>query len=230
MNKNVLIGVLVILLGLSLYFWKESINSHKELQSLNEVLTDSLQITKNEKGELVATISAFETQRAKDFIRFKTTDSLTLELQKEVKEFSKYLKRNGGVTKFSTDTKVDTTVPTEVREVSGEYPTYNSKFNLDNWVFGDVSAAKDSTRISLKVKNDYTVGFGREATGFLGLGKGRPFARVVNKNPYSETKTVISYSVSVPKIKRWGVGPFIGVDIASAPRFGLAVSYDLIQF
>lgn len=230
MNKNVLIGILVLVLGLVMYFWKGSIDSHRELQGLNEALTDSLQISRNEKGELVAKISTFETQHTQDFLRFKTTDSLTLELQKEVRSMKKYLKKYGSVTKFSTSTEVDTTVPTEVQQITGEYPTYNSKFNLDNWVFGNISASKDSTAISLRVENDYSVVVGREPTGFLGLGRGKPFSQITNKNPYSTTRTLKSYNVSLPRPKRFGLGPYVGLDILGRPSGGLSINYDLIQW
>lgn len=230
MNKNVLIGILAFIILLSLYFWKGTVDKYEELQGLNTVLVDSLKVSRNQNGELVAKISAFETQKTEDFLRYKTLDSLTIELQKEVREVKKYLRRQGSVTKFSTDTKVDTQVPTEVTDSIGEQPIYNSRFNLDNWVFGNISAASDSTRIQLNVRNDYSVVVGRESTGFLGLGKGKSFVQVTNRNPYSTTRTLKTYNVSVPDPKRWGLGPYIGVDILGRPSVGLSVNYNLIQF
>lgn len=230
MNKNVLIGILSFIILLSLYFWKGTVDKYEELQGLNTVLVDSLKISRNEKGELVAKISAFETQRTQDFLRYETTDSLTRELQKEVKEMRKYLKRNGSVTKFNTDTKVDTVFVTEVTEVPGKYPIYSSKFNLDNWVYGNISASKDSTKLKVSIKNDYSVVVGREPTGFLGLGKGKSFVQVTNRNPYSSIKELKTYNVSVPRPKRFGLGPYVGVDILGRPSVGVSVNYDLIQW
>lgn len=222
------LGLIIIIVLATLLM--RSYTANTELNNLTTVLSDSLVISKNKEGEMVAKMSAYQTQRTKDFIDFATKDSLTIELQKEVKDMKRYLRKNGSVTKFSTSTEVDTKVPTEVSNSTGEYPTYNSKFNLDNWVFGDISASKDSTRINLQVKNDYSVVVGREPTGFLGLGVGKPFVQVTNKNKYSSTKTLKTYNVSFPKPKRIGIGPHVGLDVTGKVTLGISVNYDLIQF
>ena len=82
----------------------------------------------------------------------------------------------------------------------------------------------------MKVKNEYSLVVGLEPQGFLGLGVAKPFGEVTNKNPYSTVKTLKTYNVTYPKPKRFGVGPYIGIDVTGKASGGLSVNYDLIQF
>lgn len=226
-------GVAIIIV-LALLLFRKS-NKYEELLQLNEVVTDSLKISKNKNGEYVAKISAFETKRTEDFIKFATKDSAVLALQQEVKDMKRYLKKQGSVTNFTTNTGVDVTAETEVIPTDEpNFPTYKSKFNLDGWVYGQSVATKDSTTLDLKIKNDYTLVIGREPQGFLGLGKPKTFAQVTNKNPYTETQSLRTYQVTLPKPKKFSVGPFVGYGVGSdfkfEPFIGVGVQYNLINF
>lgn len=222
------IGIIIIIILATLLF-----NSNSKIDELlhnGEVLSDSLKLERNEKGELVAKISAYKTQRTEDFIKFATKDSLTKELQKEVKSMRRYLKRQGSVTKFSTQTDIEASNKTEVSGTI-DYPVYKSSFNLDNWVIGNTRATKDSTYVDFKVNNDYSLTIGVEPTGFLGLGRGKPFGQVTNKNPYSTVKTMRTYNVALPKDKKWGIGAYIGVNpITGDPMLIIGGGYNLIKF
>lgn len=227
---------LAIILVLAWFLFKKS-SKYEELLQLNEVVTEELQISKNEKGELVAKIGAFETQRTEDFIKFATKDSLTLELQKEVKNMRKYLKKQGSVTQFSSEGNVQTTTDTEVQTDPSGNPVYLSNFNLDGWVFGSSKATKDSTFYDISYKDNYSLTIGRDPQGFLGLGKSKPFAEVTSSNPYNVVKTLKTYQVSLPKPKRFSIGPNVSLtpsiengSIKIKPTIGVGVQYNLLKF
>lgn len=222
------LGIIIIIVLATLLF-----NSNSRVDELlhNEsVLSDSLKLERNEKGELVAKISAYKTQRTEDFIKFATKDSLTKELQKEVRSMKRYLKKQGSVTKFSTQTDIEASSKTEVSGTI-DFPVYKSRFNLDNWIIGSTKATKDSTYVDFKVNNDYSLTIGIEPTGFLGLGKGKPFGQVTNKNPYSTVKTMRTYNVGLPRDKKWGLGVYGGYDpITGKPTILVGGGYNFIKF
>lgn len=223
------IGIILILTWL-LY---QKNNQYQELEGLVQTTTEELQLSKNERGELVAKIGSFETQRTKDFVNFATRDSLTLELQKEVKEMSKYLKKQGSVTQVNTEGNIETSTETEVEVTPEGDPIYKSKFNLDGWVFGNSVATKDSTYYNISYKDKYSIVIGIEPTGFLGLGKGKPFGQVTSSNPYNTVKTLKTYQVGIPKTKRWSVGPSAGLQYYESsfkPYVGVGITFGLIQF
>lgn len=227
-------GIIIILI--LAYFLFQARGQITEQNNLNIALADSVQTWKGKDGLNRAKISTLETSKTKEFLALATKDSSVIALQQEVKEMRRYLRNKGSVTNFSSDTTVDTSSPTEVTVDNSGNPTYKSKFDLDGWVFGNSVATKDSTYLNLKVKNKYSLTLGVEPTGFLGLGKGKPFAQVKNENPYSETQELKTYQVTAPKPKRWGVGPVgaYGLNLGPVPQLGgfvgVGVQYSLIQF
>src|SRR5690606_18749044 len=99
-------------------------------------------------------------------------------LQETVKEMSKYLKKQGSVTNFSTTTDVTATGETKVIDNPEEpsFPIYESNFEQKDdkgktWSIGFIRATKDTTTIEQQVFNEYSVVIGLEPKGFLGLGK-----------------------------------------------------------
>jgi len=93
---------------------------------------------------------------------------------------------------------------------------------------------KDSTQLTLKYREEVDLLIGEEKTGFLGLGKSKPFARITFKNPYSEVKDMKVYQTSLPKQKRFGIGPTISYGVGSGfePQvfIGIGVNWNLIRF
>jgi len=185
---------------LNLYFGEKS--QVNELKYLTEVQNDTIKSFRNEKGEMVSTIKAFQTTRAEDFVTFQSQDSIINILQRNVKYYKKKLKKQGSVTHISSSMVIDTVSVTHTT-IENSYPVYTSQFNLNNWVYGKVIAKKDSTKFNLKVKNSYTTIIGREK---VGLFKYKPFVEVINHNPYSETKKIRTYQVSLPRANKLGLG------------------------
>ena len=226
-----------IVLLVLIFFAVRSCNQYKsqldETTYLQEVLKDSLTTYKNEKGELVSTIKAFQTARTQDFIDLQTKDSVINILQRSVKYYKQYLKKQGSVTHISSETNIDTIIKTETVYVD-KYPIYKSKFNLGNWVVGNITAKHDSTSIDLRFKSSYTVMIGQKK---VGLFKYKQFAEVINHNPYSETKVLRTYQVTLPKQSRFSLGGYAGYGvmfnkngIQSGYQVGAGLNYRFLQF
>ncbi len=226
MKDNIISFIVVSIIVILAFLLFNAHNKNKELEVLNDIATKDLILSKNNRGELVAKIESYQTQRAEDFIKFATRDSLTLELQKDVKEFKKFLKKQGSVTKFSTEAKAETTEKTEVTKDEAGDPVYTSKFNLGGWVFGSSVATKDSTSYDIGYRDNYSLVIGVEPTGFLGLGKGKPFGQITSSNPYNTVETMKVYQVGLPKRKSVSIGPSvnIGVDFTGKIQTTLGVS------
>ena len=228
------LGIGIIILLISLYTSNRF--ALQEQITLNEALQDTVQVWKGKDGLNRAKITVLETRDSEDFIKLATKDSAVLALQQEVKDMKRYLRRQGSVTNFDSNTDIDTSSPTEVVDNPDkpEFPSYKSKFNLNGWVVGESFATVDSTFLDLKIKNSYSLTVGREPTGFLGLGKGTAFAQVRNDNPYSITSELRTYQVSLPPPKKFGIGVFVGYGISSdlkiGPLIGAGVSYNILRF
>lgn len=215
-----IVGVIIIIILTILYS-----KSQKQLHQANnlyEATNAKLEKWVDKDGVNRAKIQVLETEKTSDFIKLNSKDSIIIELQNNVKEMKKYLKKQGSVTNISTSTTIDAISETEVipNEVESEYPIYWSKFNLKDkddfsWVFGESFATKDSTTLNLKIKNKYSLTLGLEPQGFFGLGKPKPFADVKNYNPYSTTESLRTYQVSLPKPKKWGLGPVVAYGIGN---------------
>jgi len=114
------------------------------------------------------------------------------------------------------------------------YANYKSDFNIKNWVWGTVSASKDSTKVNVKFKEQIDVVIGTEKTGFLGLGKGKSFAEVTLHNPFNTVSTLRAYSTKPAPIKKFGIGPVaaygVGPGFVPGVFIGIGVNWNIIKF
>lgn len=166
----------------------------KESLNLINALGDTIKIWKDKDGLNRSKISVLESYRTQDFLTLQTKDKQILELQKRVKEYKDKLKEGSSVTIIKGETVYDTIYETKdsIREILGEISIIDT---IDNeWITSIFGFNKDSTLYSLKVRNDYTIVIGEEKQGFLKPRK--PFAEVINENPYSVTDTLRTYRVS----------------------------------
>ena len=243
LNKTTSIVSIVLIIVLS-FFIVRSRNQDKiisEKTNLINALNDTVKIWKDKNGISHSKTEVIKTSSISDFLKQNVKDKETKELQNVVKENKNRLGKQGSVTKFNGIIEFETEIPTLRDTVyipkDGlviKKPVYNSSFDMDGWVVGSVKASEDSTKINLRIKNDYTVIVGEEKTGFLGLGKRKPFVEVTNKNPYSETTSLKTYQVENYKIKRFGVGPNISYSLGANgqlyPTFGIGLQYNIIRF
>jgi hypothetical protein len=249
MTKQQLYIILVVAIGVIIWLSTQVMNKNsqiEELEGLNEAAASELQIWKDKDGYNRGRIDALETESTKTFLAFQTQDTLIRELQAQVKTMDKYLKKQGSVTIIEGETKYDTIYQkTQGKTYQSFFTDYITDSINNNWLssrfgfkFDSIPGTNqfkiDSTLFSLKVKNKYSLTIGREPTGFLGLGKGKPFADIKNYNPYTSTTALRTYQVALPPPKRFGVGPVIAYGLGPNMQFGWFVgiggTWTLIRF
>lgn len=233
--KFSIIAILLIIVIIELNKCQD--NKIKEQQSIALVnsLNDSMRIYKQKDSSELATISVLQTNKASDFLKINSKDSQIVALQDLVKQYKNKLKPGSSVTIGETTTTVHSTTPTvdtitvtktKIISDSGSCnPEYfTSKKN--QWITYNILANKDSTHLDLLVVNKYAA--------IIGYNKKKPFADVINYNPYSTTKVLRTYEVSMPPPKRIGVGIIVGVGVTSnftlGPVVGIGLSYNIINF
>ena len=207
----------------------------KDRKLLVDLKDQQLETYRNKDGKQVARIEYLENQRVTDILELSTKDSEIRELKELVEKYRADLKKGGSATIIKGETRVDTVIKEVLVSGDSIWPTYSSPIALGRWVLGNVSANRDSIDLDLSIANEYHVVMGRDRSGFLGLVKRRPFAEVTNLNPYSETKSIKTYSVDRTRPLRWGIGPYVGYgwsDGGIRPGFttGISLNYNLIRF
>lgn len=237
LNKNLIILILAgVLLFVLFLLFQEKINRHREKQDnveLINALSDSIRTYQNKNGDMVTTIAAIQTSSVDIFMKLNFVEEELLRLQEVVKDYDKKLKAGGSVTNFKTETNVRKTDSTTLASldsiVKGNktyyYPTYTSNYK-DKWLTYSTQSSKDSTLVHVSMVNEYSVVIGEQ--------KGKPFADIINYNPYSTVQKVRTFQVSTPKPKKFGVGFLIGVGINSEgrllPTIGAGLTYTPIRF
>ena len=233
------ISILLIVLILSIRKCSNYKYESKEQANLVSSLNDTIKTWKDKNNLSHSKIEVIETINPNDFIKLKSKDEDIQKLQQLVSNYKSKLKKQGSATIFETTIEIEDKVTTKVDSIvypkDGlivKKPVYNSSFNLGGWVVGSTKATEDSTQISLKVRNEYSVIIGEESQGWFKSKK--PFVEIINQNPYSETKSLRTYQVQLPKPKYFGVGPIIGYGISTdfkfQPFIGIGVQYNLIKF
>lgn len=211
----------------------------KQDQKVNEqtntiaALGDTIRQHKDSEGRLVSTITSFQSQSSKDFIKLKTKDSTITELQKVVKTNNNRIKNSGSATIFTDQTNIDqsgkTTITSPVhfklpsdttKDLIQQYedsslgqkvypnPIYEAHIPWGKWGDFRVVASKDSIHLKGFINNEYSVVVGEDSSPnlFHPFRKATPFSEVTNYNPYSYTKTLRTYQTSLPPPKTWGIG------------------------
>ena len=242
--KRTLLWILIFLLLAFILRACHAETKLAETNSLYEKLEDSLTTWKDKEGNFKAKISVLESEKTEAFLKLHTSDSTVLRLQDLVSKYKKQLDRKGSATIINTDADIDLTEPTIVYIDSTKpcEPIYESKFEImgtgkykdTKWVWGIINASKDSTTIGMRFHEEIDVVIGEEKTGFLGLGKPKPFAEVTLHNPFNKVTTLKTYSKSTITPKRFGVGPTLAYGIGSGftPQvfIGVGVNWNLIKF
>lgn len=250
--KVVSITIIVILLLLNLKSCKNTQDTKKDYVNTINALQDTMTTYRTKDGVQVAKISLIETERAIQFLEIKSKDAVIVKLQEEVKKNEKRLGKSGSVTVITNTTEVKTVDTTYVtskdtiirNDTVFVYPEYSSfikkglRKDSTYWATINVKSNKDSTSVGVSLNNSYVVVIGNERKkGFKNLFKPKvPFVEVTNENPYTETKTLRSYQVKVPKSKKFGVGIHVGYGLILdkqpilRPYVGIGINYNIIEF
>lgn len=244
-NKAKTILIVLGVLILAAYLIKGCEAEHKlaQTETMNKALGDSLKTWRDKEGDYKANITLLENENADYFTKWNTTDSTVIKLQALVAKYKKQLDKKGSATVITTDADINLSNPTVVTRdsIAPCDPTYTSPFEIygtgkyekTKWVWGLTTATKDSTTIGIRFHEEIDVVISQEKTGFLGLGKPRPFAEVTLHNPFNKVSTLRSYSTTPLPAKRFGIGPVCAYGIGSGfvPQFfvGVGINWNLIK-
>ena len=214
-----------------------------EAEAFNKALGDSLVTWRDKEGAFKANITLLEYHSADYFTKWNTADSTVIKLQALVTKYKKELGKRGSATIITTDAEINISEPTVVyRDTTKPCdPVYKTNFEImgsgkyekTKWIWGEVIATKDSTVVGMRFHEEIDVILGEEKTGFLGLGKRRPFAEVTLHNPFNKVSTLRSFNVTPPKPKRFGIGPTLSYGVGSEfnPQvfIGIGVNWNIIK-
>lgn len=226
-NKNeelviTIIVILVIIITCLSYCNVKSSKKVDESIALYNSITDTLKTTLNSKGELEYKINVITTEKVDAFIKLKVNDATINSLQQRVKYYKDKLTTGSSVTIANINTHVDTVFLTDtVIDLSGleftcDTPTYIT--NLDNkfegWITGNITSCYDTTKITLDIKNDFSILIGKE--------NGEIKAILSDMNPYTKTDNLRVYQVSNLKPRK-------GKNLIIGGVIGAALTYLIIR-
>lgn len=215
-----------------------------EVETMNKALGDSLKTWRDKEGNFKAKITLLQTENTETFIKLTTKDEEIKKLQDLVAKNKNKLKTQGSASIFTTDANIDLKSKTQIVLVDTSKPcnpTYKTSFEImgtgkyekTKWVWGIVEATKDSTTVGMRFHEEIDVVLGQEKTGFLGLGKPKPFAEVTLHNPFNKVSTLKSFNITSPRPKKFGIGPTISYGVGSGfvPQVfvGVGVNWNLIR-
>lgn len=240
-KSNILNIFLFIFIGLILISIFLNTNKNSEKIDLIEALNSDLKKWKDIDSLNNAKIQVLQTEKTKTFLKLKTNDSLVKELQKLVKKKDKEYSSLYSATIFNSSTNINTSTVSEIikydtiisNNTVSIYPTYSSKLNLSNWIYGKVISNKDSSILDIKVRNIYSITIGVEKKNIFS--KGKTYVDIKNHNPYTETEKMRTYQVlNTIKYKKIGIGPVVGLGIDKKinPTFfiGFGLQYSIFKF
>jgi hypothetical protein len=223
--KPILIVIGILILVAYLIRGCEAETKLAEAETMNKALGDSLTTWRDKEGAFKANITLLESQSADYFTKLNTADANVIKLQALVTKYKKQLDKKGSATVITTDAQIDISEPTIVYRDSTKPcdPVYQTDFEImgtgkykdTRWVWGVVTATKDSTQVGMRFHEEIDVVIGQEKTGFLGLGKPRSFAEVTLHNPFNKVSTLRSYSTTPLPAKRFGIGPVAAYGVGS---------------
>jgi len=175
-------------------------NKEKQLLKMYTLTVDTLTRTRNSLNQEVAKASVYQAEKAKTFLSMKSTDAEVTRLQALVKQGESKGRRVDAALVISTATNLSlqdslqNAISYEVPEA--EHPrdtvtmwpiyTHTIKDSL-KWIQGVVKLGRASFRADLEIRNDYDIVIGSERAGLF---KRKQYAEIVNKNPYSSTKSM----------------------------------------
>lgn len=243
MSKKSLIvsGVIIILLGiifaLFLRLQKEKAD-FRDQRDLYEAITDTVKFYKNKDSLNVAKIQVMQTDKESDFLKIKNLTGTNLELQNLIKNKDKKIKDlNTALIHKDETVYIDTL--RMYYPIGGDTIIFSQSVLLDTinnkWINAKYGFNRGLSYLDLKVYNEYQITIGYEGGNLFR--KGTPYGIVTNMNPFTSTKDMRVYQVSVPKQKRMGISfqtGFGGVydmknsNISYGPYIGLGLNYNII--
>lgn len=231
---QIIVGALVLFIAImEIRGCYRNKNNAIEQQNFINSLSDTVKTVRFKDSSEKASISALVMSNDKAFTELMFRDSELINLQNIVAEYKGKLQAGSLVTTATTSTTVHhvgntvITVHDTVKVGSNTYlyPEYTDTIH-NQWISYRATMNRTKTDLDLSITNKYAV--------ILGYNKKKPFVDVINFNPYSSTKILRSYEVSIPKQKVWGIGFSSGVCIGNGLKFqpylGIGINYSIIKF
>ncbi|ATA90846.1 hypothetical protein CGC56_00830 [Capnocytophaga canimorsus] len=217
-NNTFSIGILVIAVVFCLLSYR-SCSEYKEKYETNSVqiktLQDLLKAKKESLSENQTTILV-----EKDTFEIQS-------LNKEIEHLQALVKKLQSIQKPKIITKVDTIIKEVI--IKADDNIREAFYDFNGWAYGSIISYRDSTGISINIKNDLSIVHKKDKKG--------SYVEVFDKNPYTTTEAIRSYyklNNKKPIIKRWGVGPNLSYGINYKgdflPYVGIGIQYNLIHF
>ncbi len=179
---------------------------YEDSQSVNEVLTEDFKTVTNEKGEEIATRKLIQASyfglknihandsseigRLKKLIDSKTFSATIIQNTTSVHDHGKT------IVSFPADS-IKPNIKDHTR-YDTIYPTYTYK-DSTKWQQVSITANRDSTDVTCLVHNEFDITQTIEKQGKWPFRKKVAVIKVVNKNPNTKTKELISYEAKQPK-------------------------------
>ena len=231
-----LLGVAILLFSLL----SEKRSDYKEQVELYNSITDTVKFYRNKDSLNVAKIQVMQTDKESDFLKIKNLTGTNLELQNLIRNKDKKIKDlNTALIHKDETVYVDTL--RMYYPIGGDTIIFSQSVLLDTvnnkWINAKYGFNKGLSYLDLRVYNEYQITIGYEGGNLFK--KGTPYGIVTNMNPYTSTKDMRVYQVSVPKQKRMGISfqtGFGGVydmknsNISYGPYIGLGLNYNIIKW
>lgn len=229
------IGAIVVAVFSTFMWYKEcnKTSTEKEQVSLVNALQDTLQTLRLENGSQKAFITTIKTEQVSTFTSLNIKDKEIQDLQAVVKEYKNKLKAGSSVSIGNIQTNINHENPTTITKVDTVhiggftyvFPEYSDSL-VNHWITYHSKANK--------LKSSFTLKMNHEFSAVVGSYKGVPFADITSKNPYDSITNFRTYQVTMPKVKRWGIGLNLSAGISGdfkiRPFIGLGVQYSFIKF
>lgn len=239
----VLLGIIAILLGVAIFLGvtaNKNKDSYREQVNLYNAITDNLKTWKDKDSLNLAKIQVMQTDKASDFLKIKNLEGTNLELQNLIKNQGKKIKDLNTAFIHKDETVYIDTLRMYY-PIGGDTIVFSQSVLLDTinnkWINAKYGFNKGLSYLDLKIYNDYQITIGYEGGNLFR--NGIPYGVVTNMNPYTSTKDMRVYQVSVPKQKRYGFALQAGfggfydlktTNIGYGPYVGLGFSYNIIRW
>lgn len=178
----------------------------KQIQdNLISALNDSMITFKDQQGLSHSERQIIETGNPIDFLNLKTKDIQISNLQAEVAKYKKQLGKGGSVTLLGTSTTIDTSYVKNDNPCEGKIFKWEDSIK-NKWIDWEYSVLDKNVAFHLTTRDSLSIVNKQLKQGWFKRPK--YYSEVTNFNPYSSTKSLITYKVvNDYKSKNFHVGP-----------------------